>query len=156
MQQSTHPSTDQFARVISVIAAALAASVLIYMVIAWIVVPTMANEGMEFEQLQLIALVLAVLSIGHLVAAQVLFSTRVRAAASLTSPEQRLETYRTSFILAFALREAVAVYGLVLSFLGGDVRWALVFGAAALVSMLLAWPKKSAIVQLGSEVPPIG
>ena len=63
---------------------------------------------------------------------------------------------RIVFIIAFALREAVAIYGLVLSFLNGDIRWALGFGAVALMSMLLGWPKKLTMVQLGSEVPPIG
>jgi F0F1-type ATP synthase membrane subunit c/vacuolar-type H+-ATPase subunit K len=156
MQHSAQSSVDQFARFVFIIAAALAASVVIYMVIAWIVVPTIETAGMDSRQFQLIALILVVLSIGHLAAAHVVFSSRVRSAAKLPTSEERLESYRISFIIAFALREAVAIYGLVLSFLGGDIRWALGFGVVALMSMLLAWPKKTAIVQLGSEVPPIG
>jgi F0F1-type ATP synthase membrane subunit c/vacuolar-type H+-ATPase subunit K len=156
MQQTAPSSIDQFARVVFIIAGALAASVLVYMAVAWFVAPSTTSPGLGSEQLQLMALVLAVLSIGHLVAAQALFTSRLRAAAKLPSPGQRLESYRTSFILAFALREAVAIYGLVLSFLSGDVRWCLGFGAIALVSMLMGWPRRSAMERLASEVPPIG
>lgn len=156
MQHTTQSSIDQFARVVFIIAAALAASVVIYVAVAWIVAPKMTSPGLDSEQLHLMALILAVLSIGHLAAAQALFTSRLRAAAKLPSPGQRLESYRTSFILAFALREAVAIYGLVLSFLSGDVRWCLGFGAVALLSMLLGWPRRSAMERLASEVPPIG
>lgn len=149
-------STDQFVRLINIIAVALVASVLVYMVVAWVVAPTIAEAGGDAEFIQLLAAILAIVSLGHLVAAQMLFAIRIRSAAKLPTPEQRLASYRVAIILSFALREAVAVYGLILSFLSGDPRWCLGFGAVAVVSMLLGWPKRSAMEQLGSEVPPIG
>ena len=156
MQSPTTPSADQSARTIQIIAVALAASVLVYMAVAWFVVPTMATSSDDLEYVLLMAGILAVLSLGHLLAAQILFASRARAAAKLSTSEQRLATYRVAVILAFALREAVAIYGLVLSFLSGDVRWCFGFGAIALVSMLMGWPKRSAMDRLASEVPPIG
>jgi F0F1-type ATP synthase membrane subunit c/vacuolar-type H+-ATPase subunit K len=126
------------------------------MAIAWFVAPTVTTPSENLEHILLMAGILAVLSIGHLLAAQILFANRVRAAEKLPSPEQRLAGYRTAIILAFALREAIAVYGLVLSFLSGDVRWCLGFGAVALVSMLMGWPKSTTMERLCSEVPPIG
>jgi hypothetical protein len=156
MQPPTTSSIEQSARVTTLIAGALAASVVVYVAIAWFVAPTMAASGGGGEHVQLIAAVLAVVSLGHLVAAQVLFAARVRAAAKLPTPEQRLAAYRTAIILSFALREAVAVYGLVLSFLGGDVRLCLGFGAVALAAMFLGWPKRSAMDRMASLVPPIG
>ena len=156
MQTSTTSSTDQSARINNLIAVALAASVVVYMVVAWVVAPTMATPGGDAEHIRVMAAILAVVSLGNLVAAQMLFAIRVRAAAKLPKPEQRLDAYRIAFILSFALREAVAIFGLVFSFLSGDARWCLGFGTVALVSMLLGWPKRSAMLRLGSDVPPIG
>jgi len=156
MQVPPTHSTDQFIRLINIIAAALVASVVVYMAIAWIVAPTIAEAGADAEFIQLMAAILATMSLGHLVAAQMLFAIRFRAAAKLPTPEQRLGSYRTAIILSFALREAVAVYGLILSFLSGDARWCFGFGAVAVVSMLLGWPKRSAMDRLASEAPPIG
>lgn len=156
MHALTPPSTDQFIRLINIIAVALVASVLVYMVIAWVVAPTVAEAGGDTELIQMMAGILAIVSLGHLVAAQMLFAIRVRTAEKLPTPEQRLSSYRVAIILSFALREAVAVYGLILSFLSGDARWAIGFGAVAAMSMLLGWPKRSTMERLGSEVPPIG
>jgi len=156
MHAQTPPSTDQFIRLINIIAVALVTSVLVYMVIAWVVAPTVAEAGGAAELIQMMAAILTIVSLGHLVAAQMLFAIRVRAAEKLPTPEQRLSSYRVAIILSFALREAVAVYGLILSFLSGDVRWAIGFGAVAAISMLLGWPRRSAMETLGSEVPPIG
>jgi hypothetical protein len=156
MQAPTTSSTDQLVRVNTLIAVALVASVLAYMAIAWFVAPTTVESSGDAEFIQLMATILAVLSLGHLVAAQMLFAIRARAAAKLPMPEQRLGAFRIAFILSFALREAVAVYGLILSLLSGDARWCLGFGAVALISMLLGWPKRSAMNRLAAEVPPIG
>lgn len=149
-------STVQSARATQIIAAAIAASVLLYMAVAWLVVPTMSIPNANLQHVMLMAGVLAVLSIGHLLVAQTLFAARVRRAEELPTPEQRLGAYRVAVILAFAIREAVAIYGLVLSFISGDLRWCAGFGAIALVSMLMGWPKRSTIDRLGSEVQPIG
>ena len=150
------PSIEQSARTTHIIAAAIAASVPIYMVVAWLVAPTVAAGPDNDELVPLLAGILAVLSAGHLVLAQLLFSSRVRAAAQLPTPEQRLASYRVAVIIAFALREAVAIYGLVLGFLSGDPRWAFGFGSVALVSMVFGWPRGSTMGRLASEVPSIG
>lgn len=156
MHAPTRSSTDQLVRMNTLIAAALVASVVVYIAVAWLIAPTAAAPSQDTEYIQLIAAILAVLSLGHLVAAQTLFAIRARAAAKLPTPEQRLGAYRVALILSFALREAVAVFGLVLSFLSGDARWCLGFGAVALISMLMGWPKRSEMNRLASEVPPIG
>jgi F0F1-type ATP synthase membrane subunit c/vacuolar-type H+-ATPase subunit K len=151
---AVNPSLEQSALTTNIIAAAIAASVPIYMVIAWLVAPTLEkSEGGEL--VPLLAGIFAVLSAGHLVLAQVLFASRVRAAEKLPTPEERLASYRVTVIIAFALREAVAIYGLVLSLLSGDPRWCLGFGAVALASMALGWPRRSAMERLASDVPPI-
>jgi hypothetical protein len=87
---------------------------------------------------------------------QILYASRLRAAEKLPSPGQRLENYRVTVILTFALRGTVAIFGLVLSFLSGNIRWCFGFAAVALVSMLKGWPKPSTAERLASELPPIG
>jgi F0F1-type ATP synthase membrane subunit c/vacuolar-type H+-ATPase subunit K len=150
------PSIEQFARTTHIIAAAIAASVPIYMVVAWLVAPAVATSSGSDELVPLLAGIFAVLSAGHLVLAQLLFASRVRAAEELPTPEERLASYRVAVIIAFALREGVALYGLVLGFLSGDPRWAFGFGAVALVSMMFGWPRRSTMERLASEVPSIG
>ena len=149
------PTLDQFARTTMILAGAIAASVPIYMAVAWLVAPTVASASGSDDLVPLLAGIFAVLSAGHLVLAQLLFTSRVRAAEKLPTPEERLARYRVAVIIAFALREAVAIYGLVLSLLGGDPRWCLGFGAVALVSMVLGWPRRSTMERLASDVPPI-
>jgi hypothetical protein len=156
MQPTTTTSIDEFARVTTIIAGAIAGSVLVYMAIAWIVAPTVTTSGDNPNFIRLVAGVLAALSAGHLVAARVLFATRLRAAEKLSTPEQRLGGYRVAVIIAFAVREAVALYGLVLSFLSGDPIWCIGFGAVALMSMLLSWPKRPEMERLSADVPSIG
>jgi hypothetical protein len=150
-----HSSIDQFARTTTILAGAIAASIPIYMVVAWLVAPTVATGADNDELVPLLAGILAALSAGHLVLASVFFANRVRAAEKLPTPEERLAGYRVAVIIAFALREAVAIYGLVLTFLSGDPRWCLGFGAVALVSMALGWPRRSSMERLASDVPPI-
>jgi F0F1-type ATP synthase membrane subunit c/vacuolar-type H+-ATPase subunit K len=149
------PSIDQFVRTTMILAGAIAASIPIYMIVAWLVAPAVATSSGSDELVPLLAGIFAVLSAGHLVLAQLLFASRVRAAEKLPTPEDRLASYRVAVIIAFALREAVAIYGLVLSLLGADPRWAFGFGAVALVSMVYGWPRQSTMERLASDVPPI-
>jgi F0F1-type ATP synthase membrane subunit c/vacuolar-type H+-ATPase subunit K len=156
MQAPTTSSVDQFARITNMIAAAIVASVPIYMLIAWLVAPTVDTSGSDPNFIPLLAMLFAVVSVVLLGAAYLAFSTRVGAAAEQDTLEERLAGYRIAMIIAFALREAVALFGLMLSLLSGDVRWCFGFGLVALVSMLLGWPRRSEIERLASEVPAIG
>lgn len=149
-------SIDQAARTTTILAGAIAASVPIYMAVAWVVAPSVATASGNDDVVPLLAAIFAVLSAGHLVLAQLLFASRARAAEKLPTPEERLASYRVAVIIAFAIREAVALYGLVLTLLSGDPRWCLGFGVVALVSMALGWPRRSEMERLASEVPSIG
>jgi F0F1-type ATP synthase membrane subunit c/vacuolar-type H+-ATPase subunit K len=152
-------SSEQIAqsmRITNIIAVALAASVPVYAGLAWVLAPTLVeSEGVAVD-IKVIAVVLGVVSVGQLVLAQTLFASRLRVAEQMTTPELRLGGHRMAVIIAFALREGVAICGLALSFLSGDPRWALGFGAVSLASMLLGWPKRAVMERLASEVPPIG
>ncbi len=97
-----------------------------------------------------------VLSVGSLLAARVIFQSRLRTAREGDTPMERLQRYRIAIILAFALRETVAIYGLVLSLATGNPRWVLGFGLVALVTMAMGWPRRSSMLELTDTVPPIG
>lgn len=155
MLHATSTSIRQSIRLTGIIAAAVAASIPIYMVIAWMVAPASESAGLGEAELRILSGVLAFLGVGNLVIAQVLFARGVSRAKTHSTAEQRIASYRTAVIIAFAVREGVAIYGLVLSFLSGDPRWASGFGAVALASMLMGWPKRSEMERLGAEVPPI-
>ena len=156
MQPETKSTVDNFARVTHIIAGALAASVLLYMGIAALVAPSILALEDNVRLVQLLAIVFGGLSTGHLIGAHVftrlsLVKVRLRAGA-----QERLAGYRTSMIVGFVLREGVALYGLMLSFLGGDPKWAVGFGAVALFSMAVGWPRRSVMEELAAEVQPIG
>jgi hypothetical protein len=54
--------------------------------------------------------------------------------------------YRTSSLIAFALREAGGCVGFLLSMLTADPWWSWSLGAAAVIAMIFDWPKRE---QLG-------
>jgi hypothetical protein len=50
--------------------------------------------------------------------------------------------YRKATLMAFALREAAGLIGFVLSILTGNPWWSWGLGGAAVIAMLLDWPKR--------------
>jgi F0F1-type ATP synthase membrane subunit c/vacuolar-type H+-ATPase subunit K len=152
---ATHPAEiEQSMRVTQTIAAAFMASIVIYMVIAAAVGPT--TESPDSDRLRDLATAFLVLSVGSLLVARVIFQSRLRMAREGATPIERLQRYRTAVVLAFALRETVAIYGLVLSFATGDGRWVFGFGLVALATMAMGWPRRSQMVELTGAVQPIG
>lgn len=70
-------------------------------------------------------------------------------ALNLATPEG-LARAQTVFILSLGLSEAVAIFGLLLSLLSGDLRWVIAFGAAGLTLLWLHRPTAPDLV------PPAG
>jgi hypothetical protein len=56
-------------------------------------------------------------------------------------PEKRLAAWRKAAIVAFALRGAGGLIGLVLTATTGNSWWAWGLGGAALITMALDWPR---------------
>jgi hypothetical protein len=152
----TKTSTDQSIRLTNIIAVVLAASVVVYMLIAWLVAPITASPESANTDIAVMAGAVAVLSFGHLVVAHFLFARGVRSAEKRRRPVERLSGYRVAIIISFAVRESVAIYGLILSLLSGDPMWCLAFGVVTLISMGIGWPARSVMNRLAAEVQPIG
>lgn len=56
-------------------------------------------------------------------------------------PERRVRSY---FVIRFAAAEAIAIYGLMLGFLGTSAKWVAALLALSLVALLLATPTRDA------------
>lgn len=56
-------------------------------------------------------------------------------------PGRRFAAYRTATIVAFALREAGGLIGFVLSMMTANPWWSWGLGGAAIIAMLVDWPK---------------
>jgi hypothetical protein len=56
--------------------------------------------------------------------------------------EKRLAAWRKATLVAFALREAGGLIGLVLTVITGNPWWAWGLGGAALFGMAMDWPKQ--------------
>ena len=130
------------------------ASIIVYMMVAMVVGQTAVPP--DAERLHDLAIAFLVLSIGSVLIAGVIFRSRVRMAREATTPLERLSGYRMAVIIAFALRETVAPYGLILSLASGDPRWVVGFGAVALATMAMGWPRRSQMLELTTDVQPIG
>jgi hypothetical protein len=57
-------------------------------------------------------------------------------------PGKVFNAWQTATIIAFALREAGALIGFVLSMLTGNPWWSWGLGGAAAIAMILDWPKR--------------
>ncbi len=146
---------DQRLQVLRVIAILLSSGIVVYMFLAWLLLrsiilepiaalPPAVNLGLGFAGLLVIL-------------AGYLLGRRMRdASASPSSTETTgqtdskrldglLQRYTRAFVVTAAAREAAAVIGLVLTLLNGDVRPALLLGGIALGSMLIHWPRRSAV-----------
>ena len=151
MDPGTQQTLTEFGRITTIICLAIMMSVPIYVVVGWFV----TGQGTSLTDLpMLVIFMLSATAAGLLIGAGVI-SDRLKAAAAIkpTLPE-RLAGHRTATIIAFAMREGIAIIGLAITLINGDMRWCLVFGALALISMLQGWPKRAELSRLASDIPP--
>lgn len=136
------PEIAQALAVLRVVAGALAGSVLVYAGVAWFLTSEAAAVGFEPAGLPdplpwvLFGLGLALLLVAPAVEA------RIRSAGGDQEPRQALATFRTATVAGFALREAAAVFGLVVAITTGEGIWCFALSAAALLAMAQAWPTR--------------
>jgi hypothetical protein len=148
---------DEFARTTSIVAAAIAATLPVYVAVAWLLTdrsdwtPTLSGPTIP-----VVTWAIAAIAIAELATAEVVFRVMAALAASRDTSTDRLTGYRSAIMVAFALREGAAIMGLVLTLLTGELMWCLALSAGALATMLAGWPKRSAMERLASEVAPIG
>jgi len=148
---------DASARVTTVVCLAILASIPFYVAVAWMVAGERADaSGGTLPPVLVWAL--AAVGIAMLAAAQAVWVAMKRGATARLTPAERLASYRTAAIVSFAMREAAAIVGLVTSLLTGDLRWCLALSAAAVIAMLLGFPRHADMVRLAGDpaAAPIG
>jgi len=124
-------------RTTTVICFAIAISIPIYVAIAWF----LASQGpLDDEPPASVVYGLLALAAGLLIAAVAVSRRLKTTAAAKPTLVERLDAQRVATIVSFALREGIAVVGLVITLLDGDLRWILGLATVSLVAMLLDWP----------------
>lgn len=137
------PRFQREAVTLQVLAGALAASVVIYAGIAWFFTSEAVAAGFEPAGLpEPLPWVFAGLGLALLLVAP-LVEARIKAGGAGAHPDRALATFRTGTIVGFALREAAALFGLVIAITTGRPLWCYALAAAALLAMAGAWPSQS-------------
>jgi hypothetical protein len=148
---------DKSLKILTVIWGAMLVAVLIYM----FVIPRYLGEAFRpsfsadaFETLR-VALYIA--SCGVIIVARVLpkyiLSGKAKFSRQSTiSSHPAIQLYATAMILALSLSEAIAIFGLVLFFLGRDTASLYVLGTISIFSMLLYRPVRQDIIDAATDL----
>jgi hypothetical protein len=155
-RQALGQAVDRQMPALRAIAAALAASVVAQAVVAWVVIDRWIREPIvplatpiagaaAFSGLFLIL-------VGYLLGRSIRDSDQRPAAGGPTGDDAGrlwvaalMQRYTRSVVVAAALRESASTVGLVLSLLTADPTWVLVLAGAALLSMLIHWPRRAGV-----------
>lgn len=151
------PETTANARfaVLSLLCTAFLFSLAVYVAVAWFLLRSEQPALPPGSTPPALPWVLTAVAFMLLVAGHVLGRRSVP--SRLSPPPDAFVALQQRTIIAFALREAAAIMGLVLSLLTGDIRWVAGFAAAAALAMLMGWPRRSALeVSPRTGPPPIG
>lgn len=148
---------DARMRVLNIICAALLASVLMYVAIAWFL---LARAGLTpsgaLNDLGIALYVLAAAAVVPLIVAPVVSKAVLRQAISRVenpASEKILDAYQSSVIIGMAMRESTAIIGLVITLLTGSLTWVTALAAASLLAMLTAWPRREKALALLDNRP---
>lgn len=150
MNTASPSLVDASAQVTIVICIAILASIPCYVAVAWMVAGQRADAsggGLP----PILFWTLGAVGIALLAAAQAVWAAMKQGAATRPTPVERLASYRTAAIVSFAMRESAAIVGLVISLLTGDLRWCLALSAAAVLAMLLGFPRRAEMVRLAGD-----
>lgn len=137
---------DRGFRSLRIVCGALAASLGLYVVLAWALtdrVGVVLDDGNP--ALAALPWVLAGFGLASVLAASPFSRTLLERAARRSGGdgERLLTAYSGATIIGFALREAAGVSGLAASLLTGEPLWCLILSAVAFTAMVRAWPSRS-------------
>ncbi len=119
---------------------ALVLSILIYGGIAYYLATSGSLQAsMGAEQARILTIVLGALGAAELIG---VFIFRGRALEAVKTKPDPMAAYFVISIISWALTEAVAIYGLVLTIVRADVTFFYPFGGASLLVMLLFAPRQ--------------
>lgn len=153
-------AVEQHIPAVRVIAIGFAASVLLYAGLAYLLIGVLGHQQIMEVPLYAAAAIavsqlLAILA-GWLISLSMRRPDRARGVTVASGgdadgtgpevdPDDAMQRYIKSVVVAAALRELASVVGLVLTLLTADMTWVLLLGGTALISMLVHWPRRAAI-----------
>lgn len=134
-------TSEQKLKILQIVNGAFIASVAIYGAVAVTLVQQMQTPAGGADALILpFGVVAAFLTLGTPHLGKMLLKSGV---GKEPGSQARFQAFFTAFIICLALREVIAVLGLVLTISSGDINWMFAFGALSIVTMIAGWPSKS-------------
>lgn len=140
---------------LNILALAFSASAVAYVLVGWLLTQVVGIEPLADLPRAVVASI-AVLQLLVIVAGWLLSGVIRNAApapstagavnqAARDDAEEAMQRYTRSVVVAAALREVAAVVGLVLTLLTGEIAWVAALSGAALLSMVVHWPRRGAV-----------
>ena len=150
---------DERLPTLRIISMAFVGSVLFYVGLCWLLLPTLGPEPIMDLPFPVIAGIaasqLVVILAGYLLSRSIRAGAASVATAAATDPGRRpgiyMQRYVQSVVVALAMRELAAVVGLMLSLLTGQIMWVVFLGGASVISMLVHWPRRGAVEEWFSQ-----
>lgn len=135
------------------IGSAFCFTALLYVGIAWLLIEQLEFAGvleLPFAVAAAIAVAqLPVILAGYLIARAIRNPRPATSAAPRDGAgdvEEAMQRYARSVVVGSVLREVASVVGLMLSLFTGELLWVVALAAVALVSMLVHWPRRDAVL----------
>lgn len=150
-QPQINANIDRTILLSRIIAAAFAVSVFIYPLVVDGVLkanpqPAIADEMFWLVRILMFAGLLLLLAAPRL--SRLPLQSAMQRYSSDRNPQPVFSAFLMSVVLGFAIRDAVATVGLVLSVLTHQLNWCIFLGAAALITMSANWPKRPMLAGL--------
>jgi hypothetical protein len=153
---SPHQLLETQMRVLTLVCAALAGSLVLYAGITWYLLEQVGLQPVWNTMPLLVPGVVGLVALGPLCAAPYvsrLLLAQAPSAASTADPQAAFQVVMRATIVAFAMREAVGVLGFVLALVSGELIWCVALSGVALLAMLLGWPRRDQMEEVFRRAP---
>lgn len=152
MNQESRRLVTEHSRVLNIVAAAMGFGTIVYPIVAWLFLHSGHGALLPGAPALLVPILLAA-ALTTLLGAEGIFRTLL-AGAPGDAADARVLRYRQAVTIAFALREAAAIIGFVLTLLTGNMAWSVGTTAVVLLAMAAGWPRRSTVKALADSTGP--
>lgn len=149
MDEKTDAALKTHYRQLALICVALVIAAANYIVIAYLV----SRSGSTLDTVQLPVVLIAVIGLIFLGMAPVVFRMMMQKLSSTSPLETRITRLKFATIVSFAVREAAAIAGFVVTMVTGDLRWVIALSGITVIAMVAAFPRWSSFEKEVNTVP---
>jgi len=151
---------DKSLKILTIIWGAMVVAALIYMFVIPRLLGTDFRTSLPADTFGTLRVALYIVSCGIIIVARVLpkyiLSGKAKLSQQFTiNSHPAIQLYSTAMILALALSEAIAIFGLILFFLGKDTTSLYLLGTISILSMLLYRPVRQDIIDAATNLETI-